>query len=191
MTARTLPVAQALSEKFPWANYRTIADIGTAQGCLLTQIVRTHPHLSGIGFDRAPLGSYFDRHVRTFAMENRLRFQSGDFLRDGLPTADVLIMGRVLHNWDLPTKRMLLNKAYHALNPSGALIVYERLIDDERQTNSVALLSSLNMLLMTEGGFDYTSADCMAWMRETGFLDIRIEPLTSDQSMVIGFKPAT
>jgi hypothetical protein len=38
-----------------------------------------------------------------------------------------MIMGRVLHNWDLPTKQMLLQKAYCALPESGAIIVYERL----------------------------------------------------------------
>jgi len=74
------------------------------------------------------------------------------------------------------------------LPPSGALIVYERLIDDERRVNAAAMLSSLNMLLMCEGGFDFTGADCGAWMQEAGFQNIRVEPLTNDQSMVIGFK---
>jgi O-methyltransferase domain len=41
---------------------------------------------------------------------------AGDFLADGLPRADVLIMGMILHDWDLPTKRMLIGKAYAALN---------------------------------------------------------------------------
>lgn len=52
-------------------------------------------------------------------------------------------MGRVLHNWDLATKRTLLSKAYAALPSGGALIVYERLIDDERRTGSAGLLASL------------------------------------------------
>ena len=44
------------------------------------------------------------------------------------------------------------------------------------------------MLLMRSGGFDFTGADCVGWMQETGFRDIRVEPLTADQSMVIGIK---
>lgn len=97
-------------------------------------------------------------------------------------------MGRVLHNWDLPSKKMLLKKAYDALPASGALIVYERLIDDERRRNVAGLLASLNMLVMTAGGFDFTGADCVSWMREAGFRDIRVEPLAAEQSMVVGFK---
>lgn len=83
---------------------------------------------------------------------------------------------------------MLLEKAYRALPAGGALIVHERLIDDERRVNATGLLSSLNMLIMTEGGFDFTGADCASWMRQTGFRDIRVEPLTSEQSMIIGVK---
>ena len=97
-------------------------------------------------------------------------------------------MGRVLHNWDMATKAMLLRKAYEALPAGGALIVFERMIDDERRTNSVGLLSSLNMLIMTEGGFDFTAADCIGWMADAGFRHMRCEPLTGDQSMVVRIK---
>jgi hypothetical protein len=79
-----------------------------------------------------------------------------------LPSADVLVIGRVLHNWDLTTKKMLLASAYKALSAGGAPIVYERPIDDERRANSAGLLASLHMLIMTAGGFDFTAADCMA-----------------------------
>jgi len=85
-------------------------------------------------------------------------------------------------------KKNLLKKAYDALPSSGTLIVYERLIDDERRVNAVGLLASLQMLLASTGGFDFTGADCLGWMRETGFRDIRVEPLTADQSMVFGIK---
>ena len=70
----------------------------------------------------------------------------------------------------------------------GPLIVYERLIDDERRKNVGALLASLNMPLMTTGGFDYTGEDCVGWMREIGFRDIRVEPLAGEQAMVVGTK---
>ena len=132
--------------------------------------------------------SVFDEYVDRHGLSGRLRFYPGDFFQDQLPSADVLVMGRVLHNWDFKTKKMLLKKAYDALPAGGVLIVYERLIDDTRRTNATGLLDSLNMLVMTEGGFGFTGADCISWMRETGFRDMRIELLTSDQSMIIGVK---
>jgi O-methyltransferase domain len=58
-------------------------------------------------------------------------------------------MGRILHDWGLEKKRFLLTKAYEALPPGGALIVYETIIDDERRQNAFGLLMSLNMLIET------------------------------------------
>ena len=48
---------------------------------------------------------------------------------------------------------------------------------------------SLNMVIETPGGFDYTGADCIGWMREAGFTDGRVEHLVGPDSMVIGIKP--
>jgi hypothetical protein len=188
MTASTMPVAHALAIRFPWADYRTIVDVGAAEGCLPVVVAQVHSHITGGGFDLAPLKPSFESYVQQHGLACRLRFHAGDFFHDPLPGADVLIMGRVLHNWDLATKKMLLRKAYEALPEGGALIVYERLIDDVRRVNAAGLLSSLNMLVMTTGGFDFTGADCIAWMREAGFRDMRVEPLASEQSMVVGYK---
>ena len=188
MTAGSLACAEALAAKFPWWNYSTMIDVGAAQGCLPVQIAQAHQHISCGGFDLPPLRPLFDQYVQEHGLSERLRFYAGDFFQDRLPRADVLVMGRVLHNWDLATKKMLLRKAYDALPASGALIIYERLIDDERRVNAAGLLASLNMLIMTEGGFDFSAADCTAWMEETGFHNMSTEPLTDEQSMVVGHR---
>ena len=98
------------------------------------------------------------------------------------------MMGHILHDWNLDDKKMLLRKAYEALPTGGALIVYESIIDDDRSKNSFGLLMSLNMLIETPGGFDYTGADCMGWMKEAGFRNTRFEHLVGPDSMVVGIK---
>ena len=50
----------------------------------------------------------------------------------------------------------------------GALIVYESMIDDDRNKNTFGFLMSLNMLIETPGGFDYTGGDCIRWMKDVG-----------------------
>lgn len=181
-------MARALATKFPWRDYSTLIDIGTAEGCLPVEIALAHPHITGGGFDLPALGPVFDSYVQNHALSNRMRYFSGDLFNDPLPGADVLVLGRMLQNWNLATKMLLLKKAYDALPWAGALIVYERLLDDGRRINAAGLLSSLNMLLMSTGGFAFTGADCIGWMRQTGFREIRLEALTSDQSMVAGIK---
>jgi O-methyltransferase domain/Dimerisation domain len=188
MTGGTLPVAKALSTEFDWEKHNTIVDIGSAEGCLPVQIAIAHPHIRGGGFDLPPVRPLFERYVSEHSLSDRLRFYEGDFLEDPLPKADVLVLGRILHNWDLATKKLLLRKAYAALPPGGVLVVYERLIDNARRTNAAALLASLNMLIMTAGGFDFTRGDCIRWLSEAGFHDLRTAPLTTEVSMVLGVK---
>jgi hypothetical protein len=98
------------------------------------------------------------------------------------------MMGHILHDWNLEEKKMLIRKAYEAVPEKGALIVYESIIDDDRSQNAFGLLMSLNMLIETHGGFDYTGADCSGWMKEIGFRETRVEPLTGPDSMVVGIK---
>ncbi|HEY7329221.1 MAG TPA: methyltransferase [Gemmataceae bacterium] len=188
MTGLSLGVARAMADTFPWSQYRSFVDIGVAQGGLPVVLAQTHKHLTGIGADLPVVGPIFQKYVASHGLQDRLRFAALDFFREPLPKADVVIMGHILHDWDLPTKKMLLGKAYDALPAGGALIVFEGLIDDERQSNAFGLLMSLNMLIETPGGFDYTGADCSAWMREAGFQKTRVEHLSGPDSMVIGVK---
>jgi hypothetical protein len=188
MTGLSLGAAVVIAEKFPWNDYRTFIDIGGAQGGVPVQIALRHKHLKGGNFDLPVVGPIFEKYVEKHGLSDRLRFYPGDFFNDPLPAADVLIMGHILHDWNMEEKLMLLRKAYEALPENGALIVHEALIDDERRENRFGLLMSLNMLIETPGGFDYTGSDCQRWMGETGFRRTRVEHLAGPDSMVIGFK---
>ncbi|MES2924809.1 MAG: methyltransferase [Verrucomicrobiota bacterium] len=178
----------AIGRQFPWSGYSTFADIGTAQGDLAVQIALAQPHLRGIGFDLPEVGPVFEEYAATHQLAGRLAFRGGSFFTDDLPQADVLLFGHILHDWDLETKRLLLQKAHAALPPGGAVVVYDAVIDDARKENAFGLLMSLNMLIETPGGFDYTGEDCIAWMCDAGFRDCRVEHLVGPDSMVLGIK---
>lgn len=188
MTGLSLGAANAIAQKFSWNDYQTFIDIGGAQGGLSVQVAKAHPHLKGGNFDMAAVGPVFEKYVAKHGLDDRLRFYPGDFFNDQLPSADVLVMGHILHDWNMEEKRMLLKKTFEALPTGGALIVFEALIDDERRKNTLGLLMSLNMLIETPGGFDYTGADCSGWMRDAGFRETKVEHLVGPDSMVIGFK---
>ncbi|HZS40675.1 MAG TPA: methyltransferase [Polyangia bacterium] len=188
MTGLSLGTARAMAKKFPFREYRTVVDVGTAEGALPVELCLEHRHLRGGGFDIAACAPLFDEYVAGFGLAERLRFHGGDFFADPLPRADVLIMGHILHVWSRDEKRMLIGKAFDALPSGGSLIVYDAIIDDDRRSNVYGLLSSLNMLIETKAGFDYTGADCITWMRDAGFRHTRVEHLLGSDSMVIGVK---
>ncbi len=188
MTGVSMGSARAIARTFPWVNYRTFLDIGTAQGNLPVQLALAHDHLTGAGLDLPELAPIFADYVASFGLEDRIRFVAGDFFVDPLPTADVFVMGNILGDWSLDERKTLLARAYAALPAGGALIVYEQLIDDERRERAVNLLVSLLMLIETTGGGTYTGADCRSWMAAAGFRDMTVEHLAGWDWMVVGYK---
>ena len=188
MTGLSIGTARVIAKKVPWRQYRTFVDVGCAQGGVAVEIASAHKHLTGMGMDLPVVQPIFEAYAKTRGVDSRLRFVPGDFFKEPLPQADVIIMGHILHDWNLEEKMMLLRKAHAALPPKGALIVHEALIDDARKRNAFGLLMSLNMLIETHGGFDFTGADCRKWMKEAGFSRSRVEPLSGPDSMVIGFR---
>ena len=188
MAGLSIPGAQAMARQFPWKNYKTFADVGCALGAAPVQIALANPHLQAVGFDLPAVGPIFEEYVAAHGLKDRVKFQAGSFFTDPLPSVDVIVMGHVLHDWDLPTKKMLIKKAYDALPPGGAFIACETLIDDARCENLSSFLVSLNMLIETSGGFDYTGADGQAWMKEAGFRETRVEHLAGPDDMVVGIK---
>jgi hypothetical protein len=188
MTGLSMGAAHAIAGKFPWDRHHTVIDIGAAEGCVPVQLALRRPHLTGGGFDLPAAGPIFEDYVASHGLADRLHFYPGDFFADPLPPADVLIMGHILHDWSLEEKLTLLRKAHQALPDGGALIVYDAIIDDDRRDNTFGLLMSVNMLIETQAGFDYTTADCRSWMAQTGFRDSYAEPLAGPDSMVVGIK---
>ncbi len=188
MTGLSMGASKAIAQQFPWNQYQTFFDIGSAQGGLVVQVALTHSHITGGGFDLPPTGPIFEEYIQSFDLNNRFQFIPGNFFTDPLPKADVLSMGHILHDWNLQEKKILIAKAYDALPKGGALIIFESLIDDERRENTFGLLMSLNMLIELTGGFDYTGADCTAWLKEAGFGETRVEHLIGPDSMVIAIK---
>ena len=188
MSALSAGPATALANTFPWERRRTFCDLGTAQGMVPVQVAQRHPHLRGVGFDLPQVRPVFEKFVVDHGLGSRVSFSGGDFFADPLPPAEVYILGHILHDWGMDAKRALLQRTYDALPEGGAAIVYETLIDDERRANAAGLLMSLNMLVLTDAGFDYTGADCQGWMTDAGFRDTYVQHLVGPESMVVGFK---
>ena len=188
MTGLSMGASVEIARRFPFSEYGTVLDIGCAEGGLLVQVALAHSHLRGVGLDLPAARGAFEDYVRSFGLEDRIEFSGRDFFREDLPPADVVVFGHILHDWGLEEKKELLRKAFAAIPDGGAVIVFESVIDDDRRQNAFGLLMSLNMLIETPEGFDYTGADCQGWMRDVGFRETRVEHLVGPDSMVVGIK---
>nr|WP_308162718.1 methyltransferase [Nocardia alni] len=189
MTGISTGEAMLIAARFPWKNFRTFVDVGAAQGALPVRIALTHSHVEGVSYDLPAVRPIFDEYVASFALSDRIRFVPGDMFDGPLPTADVICFGHVLHGYSEITRRELIAKAYAAVPPGGALLVYDAMTDPGRRHNLVSFLSSLNIMLEMREGFEATTTQCAGWLSDAGFVHVKKRHLIGPTSMVFGRRP--
>jgi hypothetical protein len=177
-----------LAERFNFARYRTVTDVGGALALLSRLVGARHPHLRFKTFDLPPVRVHAQKAIDAAGLGDRIEVVSGDFFVDRLPQADVVTMGNVLHDWNLEQKQHLIGKAYDALPEGGAFIAIENIIDDARRENAFGLLMSLNMLIEFGDASDYTAADFRAWCGQAGFKSFDVIPLAGPSSAAVAYK---
>lgn len=173
---------------FDFSKYHTLCDVGGATGQLACRVAAAHPHMRCTSFDLPAVVPIAERRIAREGLADRVSAVGGDFFADPLPKADIITMARILHDWNLEQKKILIRKAYEALPPGGAFVAIEAIIDDARRENAFGLLMSLNMLIETGDGFDYTGADFKGWCREAGFRDFAILKLAGPSSAAVAYK---
>ncbi|MEE9215494.1 MAG: methyltransferase [Thermodesulfobacteriota bacterium] len=178
----------AFSKSFDFSNYKTLCDIGGAGGYLSAQVVLNNDHMKCVSFDLPPASPVATENIKNMGLTDKIYVQSGDFFNEEFPKADVITMGNILHDWGTKEKKILIKKAYDSLPEGGALVVIENIIDNDRRQNVFGLLMSLNMMIETEEGFDFTGDDFDQWAKDSGFKETSVIPLTGTSSAVIAIK---
>ncbi|MGI5175621.1 methyltransferase [Dactylosporangium sp. CA-152071] len=183
MDVLNAPIGAALAE-LDWSGFEHVVDVGGARGNIAVHLVKAHPHLRVTVFDLPDVRPAFEAHV---VDNDRVTFAGGDFFTDPLPAADAVLFGHVLHNWPVERRRFLAQAAFRAVRPGGAAFVYDPMLDPDRpQLPNV--LASLNMLVWSAGGAEYTFADAATWFTDAGFATVSHAPLVATTSLLTARK---
>jgi hypothetical protein len=178
----------ALVEKFDFGRFESMLDVGGADGSLSIQVCRRHKNITCTTFDLPAVEPLAAKRIAAFSLSERIRTASGDLLEDPFASAQLIVMGNVLHGFDEATKQMLVRKAYDRLPDGGAFMAIENIIDNDRRQNTLGLLMSLNMLIENGDAFDYTADDFEGWTKAAGFQRVELIPLTGGTSAGIAYK---
>ncbi|MFJ9892993.1 methyltransferase [Streptomyces sp. NPDC091280] len=178
-----------LARRVDWSRYTSVTDLGGARGNLAAVLTRAHPHLTATCFDLERTRPLFTEHVAALGTTDRITFVGGDFFTDPLPESDVVVLGHILHGFGPEKRLVLLRRVHEAVRPGGTVLVYDRMIDDDR-SDPERLLSSLHMRLVSPGGSEYRVADCRDLLRAAGFVPDGAEPLLGTHTLVSAHKEA-
>ncbi|MDE3253215.1 MAG: methyltransferase [Bacteroidota bacterium] len=178
----------SFAQKFDFSKYTTLSDIGGSAGMLSIMVAKHQPHMHCTSLDLPPVEPIAKETIQHFQLSDRVSTGSIDFFTDSFPKSDIIVMGNILHDWDEAIKLNLMKKAYEALPQGGCFVAIENVIDDDRRQNVFGMMMSINMLIETATGFDYSFADFNRWADKTGFSSTKLIPLAGPSSAVVAIK---
>lgn len=187
--------AEALANAYDFSGVKRILDVGGGSGVFDIELCAKFPHLSATVYDVPVVCDVAARNVVERGLTGRIDVVPGDFLTDQeLPRDhDLVLLTGVLHNWDAATGERILRLCHDALVPGGVVVICELFVNDERTGPVPAALMSMNMLVKTEGGQNYTATENQGWLARTGFTEIAFIPFSEPvraNGIVVGRKPA-
>lgn len=186
----SLLAAKEIVEAFDFNNYRCLMDVGGGSGALAIAATQRHNELNGIVFELPQVCLVADHYIQSHDLGDRIKTISGDFFEtDSLPNvADVISLGWVLHDWSDKQCDIILRNCFKALEPNGAILVCEKLLDEERTGPLQATLLDLQTLVST-GGQERPSSVYSDMLERIGFVNISVQVLRGNRDLIIAQKP--
>mmetsp|Transcript_16549 Transcript_16549/g.28362 ORF Transcript_16549/g.28362 Transcript_16549/m.28362 type:complete len:362 (+) Transcript_16549:51-1136(+) len=188
--------APAVADAFDLSQFRTMVDLGGATGALAFALAQRWPqahvcvvdlpHVTELAqqhFTQAP-------HVNNPQLLERVSWAAGDFMQqpDQLPSGDLVVLGRILHDWSQPQCQDLLRSVHNLLPPGGGLLIAEMLLDDDECGPVGTTLQSLNMLCQTHGQ-ERTVAQYTSLLHQAGFTSVQAKRTGKYLDALLATKP--
>jgi acetylserotonin N-methyltransferase len=172
---------------FDLGRFRRLVDLGGATGHLAVAACKHYPAMRAVVFDLPDAVPIAREVVGASTVADRVEVVSGDFFTDPLPDGDLYALGRILHDWTEEKVLRLLARVHERLPAGGALLIAEKLLQEDRAGPRWALMQHLNMLLCTEGK-ERTLAEYEALLRKVGFAEVHGRRTDSPLDAVLAIK---
>ncbi|HEY8096385.1 MAG TPA: methyltransferase [Methylobacter sp.] len=160
--ARAMDSVEALmgdsfATDFDWGRFDRIIDVGGSKGSKSLAILKRHPHLTALVFDRNQViqtaASYW-LEKEPPALLSRLTFQAGDLL-ESVPAAksdkDIYLLSAVLHGMDDENCIKVLRNLAAASTGTGARIALMELVVPELKADFSSAAFDMQMFMATRG----------------------------------------
>jgi cyclopropane fatty-acyl-phospholipid synthase-like methyltransferase len=172
---------------------KRLIDIGGGPGTYSVALVKRTPGLSSTVLDVPGVIAVTTELIAASGVADRITLMPGDYLTSPFGTGyNAALLSGMMHRETPDSCRLLLQKAFDALEPGGMVIVSDVFFDDDgKRTPPFAVSFALNMMLTSAEGSAHANTEMAAWMTGIGFRDAEIKklPPPNPHSLVVGFKP--
>jgi len=167
LAGEALAHAGPILEALDVSGAKIVADIGGGYGGLLAVLLRAHPHLKGLLFDRPQIVASAEPYLASIGITDRVVFVGGDIL-SGIPVcADLYVLNGVLQQYDDARGLAILTNCRAAMLDGVRLAIIERVMPDRAADDPTAIMLDLHMMTIT-GGRARTLAEFETLLSQAG-----------------------
>jgi cyclopropane fatty-acyl-phospholipid synthase-like methyltransferase len=188
LAGRAKNIAPVLAEKVDLSQAKCLLDMGGGTGLYSIAFLQRYPRLRAIVFDRPAVLKVTGEFAAQYGVADRLHCIAGDMFADPLPAdSDVALLSNVLHDWDVPECRRLIQRSAAALPAGGRLLIHDVFLSDDHSGPLYAALFSVALMVITEGR-NYSGAEYKAWLSEAGLTPGEPVPTLVHSSVLVAEK---
>jgi len=160
----------SLAQRLALGGAATLLDLGGGAGTNAIAFCTVYPQLRATVFDLPQTLTTTARVVKEAGLESRISLLPGDFNADPLGGPyDVVLMSDILHYQGPGENAALVKKVFAHLTGGGQLVIKDRFLDETRTSPAWVTAFAVHIMVNTERGRCYTSADAMDWMSAASF----------------------
>lgn len=168
LAGRARNVAPFLAERLPLNGDEVLLDVGGGTGIYSFALLQKHPGLRVTVIDRPEVLRVAEEFAAEHGVADRVELCPGDMFADELPgDADVVLLSNILHDWDVPECRQLVQRCAATLKPGGRLLIHDVFLNDALDGPLPIALYSASLFSLTEGRA-YSAAEYRQWLTEAG-----------------------
>ena len=176
LAGRAKNVAPILAESRPLNHAKTLLDVGGGTGIYSIAYLEANPNLRAIVWDRPEVLKIAAELAESHGVSHRIDLKPGDMFADPVPAgADVILLSNILHDWDVPECRSLVNRLSQALPPGGSLLIHDAFLDDDLSGPLAVAAYSIALFSITEGRA-YSAREYREWLLEAGLTPGEVVP---------------
>ncbi|OYP33891.1 methyltransferase [Rhodopirellula sp. MGV] len=191
MNCRGVAMGQAMAAALdPWMqDVETLLDVGGGSGIYSSTLASRFTSLRGVVFEQAPVDAITRSEIERHGLQDRLSVQTGDMFKDAWPEADCILLSNVLHDWDFPDVRKLIEKCALTLKVGGKVIVHEAFLNDAKDGPLPVAEYSVLLANITQGRC-YSPAEYGKIFEEQGFECAPYVDTLADRGFFVATKKA-
>ena len=193
MHERARGIGSILAHLVDLSGRTRLLDVGGGPGTYSASLVQQTPGLTATVLDVPGVLKVTRELIDASGVADRITLMPGDYLKSPFGTGfDVALLSGMMHRETPASCRLLLGKAFDALDSGGLVIVSDVFFeDDSKRTPPFAVYFALNMMLTSDEGSAHAKTEMAAWMREVGFTDVQMRelPKPNPHTLVLGTKP--